>query len=336
MTLVVARCNKGRLAIAADTRVSAQDVALPITAGTLKSCCLPGYLCVSFAGSPEAAAEAFWDFSEKHPQGSTFDVVTRYFENSSARTGCDYILAFGSTGKLVTIRDGKRIQSVSNTHWIGDKLAFEKFREYERRQRERYEHGRAINAAIFADEMEGSPASELQGIMRNIILDPSATSVGGFVTVISNRDIGFRFSTYSDILLDWPANLPTSQQLQLTDKFDLSASGENDRYSVSQISPGYYNLNIVAFYLLKGKLLYVLYGSADGLPGRCAVFSNVEPNSIAATLDEKLGFDFRALCLVMSSRQEYPLVHGRPGTDYGISMSLFCECNTMPIPQHSA
>jgi hypothetical protein len=45
-------------------------------------------------------------------------------------------------------------------------------------------------------------------------------SVGGFVTVLSNRDIGFRFSVYSDVLLDWPMEQDELGILQLTDKFD--------------------------------------------------------------------------------------------------------------------
>jgi hypothetical protein len=49
----------------------------------------------------------------------------------------------------------------SKTHWIGDKAAYEKFRECEHDGRKRYEHDRAVNAAVFADEMSGSPASDL-------------------------------------------------------------------------------------------------------------------------------------------------------------------------------
>ena len=53
MTLVVARCENGRIAIAADTLVSEHDASLEITKGVVKSCCLPRYICVSFSGSPE-------------------------------------------------------------------------------------------------------------------------------------------------------------------------------------------------------------------------------------------------------------------------------------------
>ena len=81
--------------------------------------------------------------------------------------------------------------------------------------------------------------------------------------------------------------------LQLTDKFDLRASGENDRCSVSQISPGYYNMNAVAFYLLKGRLLVAFY-EVQGTATTCVTFRNVEPDEIAVTLNEKLGFPLNA------------------------------------------
>jgi hypothetical protein len=330
VTLVVARYEEGRIAIAADTLVSAQDVPLPLTSGVVKSCCLPGYICVSFSGSPELAEKSFVKFVELYPHGTNFDTTVAFFETSSATTDNDYIIAFGNSPKLVTIRDGRRTCGLSKTHWIGDKAAYEKFREYEHRTRDRYEHKRAVNAALFADEMAGSPASELHGVMRNVVQDRELSTVGGFVTVLSNRDIGFHYSVYSDVLLDWPKELADDRTLQLTDKFDLSGSGENDCFSVSQISPGYYNLNIVAFYLLKGKLLVVFCGVNNGIANRCCAFRGVEPTQIASTLNEKLGFNFGALCIVMSSREN--LSHHAPRTspEYGISLGLYCEANTMP------
>jgi hypothetical protein len=311
-------------------------MALPPTEGLLKSCCLPGYLCVSYSGSPDLAAKAFLAYGQAYPQSTTYNTTAEFFERSSSSTGNDYILAFGAQPKLLTVRNGRRVQGLSKTHWVGDKQAFEKFREYEHHKRGRYEQGCAVNAAIFADEMKGSPASDLYSAMRNVVLDPTVPSVGGFVTVLANRDNGFRYSAFSDLLLDWPRELDDTRTLQLTDKFDLVASGENDRYSVSQISPGYYNMNIVAFYLLKGKLLVVYLGCKGGLPGRCLTFANIEPARIGATLDEKLGFDFGALCMVMSSQEGLSLPHQRTTPDHGITLSLYCEANTFPKPQSIA
>lgn len=329
MTLVVARTEKGRLAIAADTMISAHGTPLPMQEWALKSICLPGGICASYSGSPELATKAFQRFRETHPRGANYAGTVEFFEASSADTNNDYIVAFAGAAKLVTIRDGRRTSGLSKTHWIGDKKAYEQFRKYEHQRGCQYEQGRAVNAALFADEMAGSPASDLYSIMRNLVLDRDAPSVGGFVTVLSSRDIGFRFSVYSDVLLDWPMDLGESQVVQLTDKFDLRASRENDRCSISQISPGYYNMNAVAFYVLKGRLL-VAFGEIGGGATACFTVRNVEPDHITAALDERFGFPFRAMCLVMSAREELsaPITRAKP--DHGLGISLYCEANTMP------
>jgi hypothetical protein len=329
MTLVVARVEKDRLAIAADTMISAQGTPLPLRAWALKSICLPGGICVSYSGSPELAVKAFQQFRERYPKGANYTETVTFFEASSTDTNNDYIVAFANMAKLITVRDGRRTRGLSKTHWIGDKDAYERFREYEHRRRGQYEQGRAVNAALFADEMTGSPASDLYSTMRNVVLDRDVSSVGGFVTVLSNRDIGFRFSVYSDVLLDWPMELGENKTLRLIDKFDLRASGENDRYSVSQISPGYYNMNAVAFYVLKGRLLVAFCQLKDGATA-CVSVKDVEPDRIAVTLDEKLGFPFKAMCLVMSARQGLtpPVLRTKP--EDGLGMSLYCEVNTMP------
>ncbi len=329
MTLVVARVEKGRLSIAADTMVSAHGTSLAMQAWVLKSICLPGAICVSYSGSPELAAKAFQDFRQRYPRGANYRSTVALFEASSLATNNDYIVAFAETAKLVTIRDGSRTSGLSKTHWIGAKDAYERFREYEHHRGRQYEQGRAVNAALFADEMTGSPASDLYSVMRNVVLDPDVPSVGGFVTVLSNRDSSFRFAAYSDVLLDWPMELDQKQVLQLTDKFDLRASGENDGYSISQISPGYYNMNAVAFYVLKGRLLVAFYEVEKG-GTTCVYLSNIEADKIAVTLDEIFGFPFNAMCQVMSARGglSHPILRAKP--EDGLALSLHCEANTMP------
>jgi hypothetical protein len=295
-------------------------------AGVLKSICLPGGICVSYSGSPELAAKAFQGFRESYPQGANYASTVEFFEASSVATNNDYIVAFSGIAKLVTIRDGHHISGLSKTHWIGARDAYERFREYEHPSH-LYEHGRAVNGTLFADEMTGSPASDLYTVMRNVVLDRDVPSVGGFVTVLSNRDIGFRFSVYSDVLFDWPMGLDVSQIVQYTDKFDLWASGENHGFSISQISPGYYDMNAVAFYILSGRLLVVFYEIEGGMT-TCDTFNNVEPDRIAATLDEKFGFPFSAMCLVMSAA-ERPSHSLRPRPER-LRVNLSCEVNTMP------
>jgi hypothetical protein len=178
--------------------------------------------------------------------------------------------------------------------------------------------------------MAGSPASDLYSVVRNVVLDREVLTAGGFVSVISSRDIGFRFSAYSDVLFDWPLELSNGCKLQLTDKLDLHASDENDRFSVSQISPGYYNMNLVAFYVLKGRLLIVFHGVNNGLANGCSFFPDIEPQQIASTLDEKFKFDFRALFMIMSARAEFPTAVKRADPKYGLALGLYCEASTMP------
>src|SRR5580704_14305275 len=99
--------------------------------------------------------------------------------------------------------------------------------------------------------------------MRNIVADQTIPSVGGFVSVVSNRDNGFRFSVYSDMLFDWPREKTTEYLTNLNDPITLDASGENLGYSVAQISPGYMSMNLVAFYYVKGRTLFLYYGDVE-------------------------------------------------------------------------
>lgn len=52
--------------------------------------------------------------------------VVAFFERSSRNTGNDYLIAFAFPAPLIKIADGKRINSVSKTAWIGDKEAYER------------------------------------------------------------------------------------------------------------------------------------------------------------------------------------------------------------------
>jgi hypothetical protein len=108
---------KERIALAADTLLTEHGVALPFTNGVIKSCCLPGYICVSFGGSPELAKVIFKEFVAQFPFGTGFDQTVRFFERSSSSRGNDYIIAFGTNPRLVTVKDGRRSTGLSKTHW---------------------------------------------------------------------------------------------------------------------------------------------------------------------------------------------------------------------------
>ncbi len=334
MTLVVARIVGDRIAIASDTRLSQNDQPLSLQNGTIKSCMLPGEICVSFANSPHLAERAFNEFATQHPNGTGFTETVSYFEKSSADTGNDYIVAFNRTPRLVKIVDGRRMASTAKTQWIGDHAAYERFREYEAKNRPGTNAGRALSTVLFMDELENSPASDLYSSMRHVVADRNVQSVGDFVCVISNRDQGFRYSVYSDMLYNWPSDVSDESELQYSDPIDLGSSGENTGYSTAQISPGYIGLNLVAFYILKARKLFLFHGTPQGLPSKCMVISNLEPIDIDMKLNELLGNDMRWL-LTITSEPGYQdkTIRRQIAEDEiqsGLRLSFFCHANTFP------
>lgn len=330
MTLVVGRIVGPRVAIAADTMLTEHDKPLPFQNGVVKSCMLPGDLCVSFSNSPDTAGRAFNEFAAKYQNGIGFAEVIGFFEQSSEATGNDYLVAFSNPARLVKIANGNRINSVSKTQWIGDQEAYSRFREYEARQHPRPEQGRAINAALFADEMANSPASDLFSAMRNIVANRSVVSVGGFVSVVSNRDNGFRFSAYSDMLYDWPKDKPKDYSLELTDQISFTATDENASFAVAQVSPGFMNMNLVAFYFTKAKKLFFFYGKDNGLANQCHVFRDVPAMKIHETLNAFVQFDLKWLLLVTSPHSASGQIDASGIETPGNQFAFFCDANTFP------
>lgn len=294
---------------------------------------LPGDICVSFSNSPVTAERAFDDFATQYPNGTGFGKVIAFFERSSKETGNDYLVAFANPARILKIADGRRVNSISKTQWIGDHAAYVRFREYEVRHQPKPEQGRAINAALFADEEENSPASDLFSIMRNIIADRSLPSVGGFVSVISNRANGFRYSAYSDMLYDWPKGKPADYNLELKDPISFTATEENASFAVAQISPGFMNLNWVAFYFTKARKLFFFFGKPNSLPNQCQVFPDVPATKIADTLNAFCNFDAKWLLLITSP---HPAMSGQFDTstikEPGNRLSIFIDANTFPKP----
>lgn len=342
MTLVLARINKGRIAIVADTIVTEHDKQLSPQMGLLKSWIFPGNICVSFCNSPELAEADFKQFLAmqiaKGPAGEnglrcSYEETVEFFEDSSKTTGNDYIIAFDAPPKLVKIVGGRRTPTLSNTAWIGDHNAYAAFREHEAKLRPKSEKGRAINAVIFADEPTGSPASDIYSIFRNVIADRSISTVGGFGCVISSRGNGFRFSVYSDMLFDWPS-ADLEYELSYNDKVDLIASGENAGYAVAQISPSYIGTNCVAFYFPKSMSLFVYYSDhPNGLATICTTFRAIQPNDIKNTLDRLFQADLGWLALVTSAPDlsiSPSLNRNAADAKNGLGASFFVNANTFP------
>lgn len=303
---------------------------LPFQNGVIKSCMLPGDLCVSFSNSPVSAERAFRQFATTFPLGARYADVMAFFEQSSEATGNDYLIAFANPARLIKIADGKRVSSVSKTQWIGDSAAYTRFRKYEGRHHPRPEQGRAVNAALFADEIPNSPASDLFSTMRNVVADRGIGSAGGFVSVISNRDNGFRYSVYSDMLYDWPAGKSVDYNLQRTDRIAFTATDENASFAVAQVSPGFMGLNLVAFYFTKVRKLFFFYGQNNGLADQCQVFQDVPANNISDTLNAFVRVDLNWLLTVTSPRSSSANVDTSAIKTPGNQFAFFVDANTFP------
>src|SRR6185312_7831819 len=140
MTLVVARIHGNRVAVVSDTALTEHGARLPLDKGCLKSWMFPGNICISFCNSPELAERDFKSFFDLHTKRHfepalgfrcSFSETIDYFEQSSKKTGNDYIIAFDAPARIVKIADGKRLRTLAKTAWIGDKVGYEAFREYE-------------------------------------------------------------------------------------------------------------------------------------------------------------------------------------------------------------
>jgi hypothetical protein len=339
MSLVVARIKDGRIAIASDTLLTEHDSPLPRQHGTIKSCMLPGDICVSFSNSPDLAEREFKRFSDKYNNGAEFAEVISFFEKSSEDTENDYIIAFFDTPfhfpMIVKIANGKRQHSSLKTLWIGDQEAYAKFREYETKKRQSNEHGRAINAVLFVDEPKNSPASDLYSAMRNLVASGASPCVGGFVSVISSLDNGFRFSVYSDMLFDWPEGKTEEYEFSLDDPITLVASNENAGYSIAQITPLYIGVNLVAFYFVKAKKLFLFYGRDNGLARNCCVFDDIAAENVRLKLNEFVGYDMKWLATITSAPDfRYSVgiqtVDGVSKDAKGVRMPFFVNANTFP------
>lgn len=243
MTLVVARIAGSRIAIVSDTLLTEHDRPLPVQNGIVKSCMLPGDICVSFCNSPETADQYFREFSQQYPKGTGFANVVSFFERSSKDTGNDYLIAFSNPPRLIKIADGKRNNALSKTLYY---------------------------------------------------------------------------------------------QIALTEKIGLQTSGENEGYSIAQVSPGFMGVNLVAFYYVKAKKLFLFYTESFGLPIHCKVFDEVPATEIHHVLTNFFNFDLRWLVTVVTGRSTgvfRPNVNGI--ADTGVRLGFFVEANTYPSPTGS-
>ncbi len=337
MTLVVGRTRGKRVSIVADTLVTQHDKRLGITEGLIKSCALSSGICVSFSGSPELAKKEIWQFHTLHPTNCAFADAVSYFMASSKRTKNEYLLAFSSTAKLIKIVDGQRVEGASNTQWIGDKSAYEAFRQYEGRARKRVEHGRAMTGLYIWNETEGSPSSELYSIMRQVVFGRAVESVGGLVSILSNHEGGFRTPVMSDVLYDWPVGIDHDEEIQYETPFSVSVSGENTEQSLNIFATGFMGLTIIGYYFLSGRTLLIFHPQTNLMADTCTVIRDVEPSDIVKKLKEKFETDWRWQMLIVRPEPGGHLqsVQNGAGMPNGMQLGITCLCNTIANPPNA-
>lgn len=160
--------------------------------------------------------------------------------------------------------------------------------------------------------------------------DRSVPTAGGFVSIVTNFDNGFRFSAYSDMLFDWPTGAPSDYQLALSDALAFTATDENASFAVAQVSPGFIGANSVAYYFTRARKLFFFYGQTNGLADRCKVFCDVPASAISGTLNDFIGTDLKWLLLVTSPTSSGPY-HPAPDIKApGVQLAFFTEANTFP------
>jgi hypothetical protein len=334
MTLVVGRTKGKRVSIVADTLITEHSKRLKITEGLIKSCALSSGICVSFSGSPELAKKELWEFNRLHPINCDFADAVSYFEESSRRTENEYLLAFSTTARLIKIVKGKRVEGTSNTQWIGDKDAYEAFRQYEGRARNSVEHGRAMTGLFVWNENEGSPSSDLYSIMRQVVFGRAVESVGGLVSILSNHEGGFRPPAMSDMLFDWPADLGHDADIQLESPISINVSGENKEQSLNIFATGFIGLTLIGYYFLSGRTALLFHPETNVMADTCTVIRDVEPNDIAKRLNDKLGADWRWQMLIGSPESAGSLQSAQISDEKlnGMRLGFKCHCNTIANP----
>ena len=154
------------------------------------------------------------------------------------------------------------------------------------------------------------------------------------MAVASSRLGGFRYSVYSDMLFNWPEGQGDDYILQYEDQINLGASGENAEFSVAQISTDTIGMNLVAFYLLSGRRLFVFSGHDNGLPVNCRTFADIEPMAIEGVLREITNVEANWYLMITAAPREannsLPRSDQASNPNHGIGIPFFVHANTFP------
>jgi hypothetical protein len=266
MTLVIARQLAEEIIILADTRLTEHGAILPLERGVIKTCIVAANVAVSFANSPDLAARDIARFAVQHPNGSNYITTKSFFEQSSAKTGVDYILSFARPSKILVVSEGKSHQTT--TGWIGDREGFDRFRAYETRSRESPRSELPHLAAIDGTIVHKERFSNLLYHFEDVVGDRDLPSVGGFISICTNGGGKFGFRVSAGLYYD------TNGQVAIgDDTVTLGASGENRTYEMSIATPEPPGATAVSYYFRVAQLGYAYTPGSGPVANECRIYA---------------------------------------------------------------
>lgn len=174
MSLVIARpLHPQRLTFLSDTKLTSNDVSLPVTEGCAKLIIVRKNLCIGFAGVVNVANDSI----AKIPDSATFDDVVSHLHLAHNLCECrtDFLVA-DTFGRLVVIKEGRACETPAA--WIGDADAFRDFqgRIDDMQRNPQYQPSNSYGRAWHAfEQLVSSEAHDTVGhFVLEVMINPAA------------------------------------------------------------------------------------------------------------------------------------------------------------------
>lgn len=290
MTLVVVKKSGSKVFIFADTRLSEHGKALPPDQGIIKTAFIAPHIAVAYSNSPDLAARDINEFSSNGINPNYLN-VTQYFKESSLKTNNEYLIAFADTARVVKISIGIIERSVSQTHWIGDEGAFERFNSFER-GKTKFDLGAPWSMNTWPLDWVQLTHAQAVGnwldISSAVLMAPDIGSTGDFLTVATNVGATFRFLPHSKLFYD-NARLQSS----LFKEAELVARGENRAYQYSAIVPLEPAVNGAGFYFPQAQIAYIFYAPKNEVvASKCRLIKASTTDELVQHCKDECGIEF--------------------------------------------
>lgn len=200
MTLLVARKQKGFLAIVGDTKLTYPylDRSSP-KYGTIKSVILSPQACLSFAGNSYFAEQALEILRETADIDLIVEVLASIHRESAYKT--EFLLAYGIPDiGLISLKDG--VQSEVETAWIGSLDGFSRFQEFFHKPDKAINVGselttmRLVKEPDNVDEEDRVLYAGMFDAMCAVIEEGGVEEVEGFVVPVIYDQDSFKYMSY--------------------------------------------------------------------------------------------------------------------------------------------